>query len=98
MERLQKMTDMIDNLDPFSSEKDAFATAILGGSFQLSFDSEGRISLPPELINSVNLSETAVFVGKGSTFEIWTDVEFEKHITNARKIAFENRGKIKVGS
>lgn len=94
IERMQKMMDMIDNLDPFSNERDAFATAILGGSFQLSFDGEGRIIIPEELIDSLSGTEQAVFVGKGSTFEIWSEIEFAKYSENARKIAFENRGKM----
>lgn len=97
MERLMKITDMIDDLDPFSNEKDAFATSILGGSFQLSFDTEGRVVLPSELISDMNIAENAVFVGKGHTFEIWNEEEFNKHMENSRKIAFENRDKIRGG-
>lgn len=96
IERLNKITEMIDNLDPFSEEKDAFATAILGGSFQLSFDSEGRVVIPNELVSEINLNETAVFVGKGHTFEIWNQSEFEKRTSSAREIALKNRDKIKA--
>ena len=96
IERIQKITEMIDELDPFSDEKDAFATAILGGSFQLGFDTEGRVVLPEELYSTINLSETAVFIGKGHTFEIWNDEKYEENMEKARKIAFENRDKIRV--
>ncbi|QED22971.1 division/cell wall cluster transcriptional repressor MraZ [Candidatus Deianiraea vastatrix] len=96
LERLEKITEMIDSLDPFSSERDAFSTAILGGSIQLSFDTEGRVNIPDDIIAELGLTETAVFVGKGHTFEIWSNEEFEKHISESRKIAFENRDKIKV--
>jgi len=47
MARIEKLSSGIDSLDPFSDERDAFATAVLGGSFQLQFDSEGRVTLPP---------------------------------------------------
>lgn len=96
LERLEKITEMIDNLDPFSPEKDAFETVILGGSVQLSFDSEGRVILPVEMVERYGINETAIFVGKGSSFQIWSEEEFAKHSEDSRKIALENRDKIRV--
>src|SRR5262245_39208025 len=71
LSHIEQLNDTIDSLDPYSDERDAFATIILGGSVQLSFDSEGRILLPESLIEFALLSECACFVGKGRTFEIW---------------------------
>ena len=56
-ERISKMSDNIETLDPFSEERDAFATAILGGSQQLNFDGEGRVMLP-ELLLEEDLMQT----------------------------------------
>ncbi len=96
MEKLEKLTEMIDNLDPFSPEKDAFETVILGGSVQLSFDTEGRVVIPSDIAEQYDIKDTAVFVGKGSSFQIWSEKEFEKHASESREIALQNRDKIKV--
>ena len=82
---------MLDSLDPYSEERDAFATAILGGSYQLSFDSDGRILLPELLIEKAKLSEQALFIGKGETFEIWNPKVFGDFSEKAREIAKANR-------
>ena len=97
MSRIEKISNGIDNLDPFSDERDAFATAVLGGSFQLQFDSEGRVTLPEELMKSSNISEDVVFVGKGQTFEIWEPKEFANYAEKARKLALEKRGSLRLG-
>src|ERR1700755_2722640 len=49
MERIEKLHAGIEALDPFSEERDAFATAILAGSTQMAFDSEGRVVIPEAL-------------------------------------------------
>ena len=43
--RLEKIADTIDTLNPFDENRDIFSTSILANSFQLNFDSEGRITL-----------------------------------------------------
>ena len=91
MERIEKLSTRIETLDPFSDEYDAFTTTILGGSVQLAFDGEGRILLPETLIGLAGISDTAVFIGKGQTFEIWEPAKFAVHAAEARKMAHEKR-------
>ena len=98
MSRIEKLSQGIDNLDPFSNERDAFATAILGGSFQLQFDSEGRVTLPPELMKDAKIEEDVVFVGKGPTFEIWEPKTFDLYSDKARKLALTNRGQLRLSN
>lgn len=97
MSRIEKLSDGIDSLDPFSEERDAFATAVLGGSSQLQFDSEGRVSIPPELLEEVGIGEEVVFIGKGQTFEIWEPKAFEDYSKKARKEALANRKTLTFG-
>lgn len=61
----------------FDDEKEALAAALLGGSFDLPFDGEGRILLPQSLLDFAGISETAVFVGVGEKFLIWEPSAFE---------------------
>ncbi|MBN9543785.1 MAG: cell division/cell wall cluster transcriptional repressor MraZ [Alphaproteobacteria bacterium] len=96
IDRFVKLNEFIENLDPFSEERDAFAAAILGGSQQLSFDSEGRVLLPESYIFNLNLSENVTFVGKGDTFEIWNPNEFAVYAEKARALAKEKRSSLKI--
>jgi len=96
MERMARLSESIDRLDPYSEERDAFAATILGGSFQLPFDGEGRIILPESLMNDTGIVEQAVFVGKGATFEIWSPARFEKYATKAKELAKQERAKLRL--
>ena len=49
-DRIEKISDAIDNLNPFEEKKDYFATSILSESVNLIFDTEGRISLTKKLL------------------------------------------------
>ena len=44
-DRIEKISNTIDSLNPFEEKRDYFATSILSESTNLQFDSEGRISL-----------------------------------------------------
>ncbi len=95
MDRIEKISRRIEELDPFSEERDAFATAILGGSMQLAFDGEGRVMLPELLLVQASLTENALFIGKGETFEIWEPKAFAEHSAKARALALQNRGQLR---
>lgn len=97
MDRIETLYEgMEETLDPFSEERDAFATAILGSSMQLGFDGEGRVMLPQELMKEANITEYAVFVGKGQTFEIWEPERFEGYAAKAREMAKANRDALRL--
>jgi MraZ protein len=96
MDRIERLSESIDNLDPFSEERDAFATSILGGCVQLALDGDGRILLPQSLVEIAGLDEQAVFVGKGQTFEIWAPQKFEEYAAKARDLAKQHRGALSL--
>lgn len=91
MDRIESLYEQIESLDPFSEERDAFATAILGGSVQLGFDGEGRVVLPEALIDGSGIDGKCVFVGKGKTFEIWEPKAFASYEEASRALAKEKR-------
>lgn len=91
MDRIEKMVEQMESLDPFSEERDAFATSILGGSVQLGFDGEGRVMLPEPLLQQGGIEQRCVFVGKGKTFEIWEPEAFATYEKAARERALQNR-------
>jgi MraZ protein len=96
MQRLEQLNARIEALDPFSEERDAFATAILGGSVQIAFDSEGRAVLPEALLAKAGITDAGIFIGKGATFEIWSPAQFAKHEAATRELALKRRLSLKA--
>lgn len=95
VERLEQLTSIIQNLDPYSEERDAFESIILGESRELSLDSEGRIIIPKSLAEYAKIEDQVCFIGKGSVFEVWNPVAAEEHLSKARLIAASNRNLLK---
>ncbi len=91
MSRIIKLNERIESFDPYSQERDAFVTTLFGESVQLSFDGEGRVMLPEQLISAANLKEQATFVGKGEVFEIWEPQTFAEYAKRARALVQEKR-------
>ena len=96
IDRIKKIADSIDGLDPFSKDRDALATALLGGSSQLSIDADGRVILPENLLQKAKIKNSVVFVGKGPTFEIWHPDKFEEYMAKAKKDAREKLNLVRL--
>ena len=94
-DRIEKISNAIDSLNPFEEKKDYFATSILSESVNLQFDSEGRILLTPKLLKHAKIKNSMLFVGQGKTFQIWEPTTFEKFRVNAKKKANLNRASLK---
>ena len=94
-DRIEKITNSIDSLNPFEEKRDYFATSILSESVNLQFDTEGRVSLTEKLLDHSKIKNNILFVGLGKTFQIWEPKNFEKFKTIARKKAYQNRSKLK---
>ena len=94
-DRIEKISNTIDSLNPFEEKRDYFATSILSESINLQFDSEGRISLTSQLLKHAKIKSSMLFVGQGKTFQIWEPANFEKFRANAKKKANLNRASLK---
>ena len=94
-DRIEKLSNTIDTLNPFEEKRDYFATSVLSESVNLQFDSEGRISLSKKLLNHAKIKDKMLFVGQGKTFQIWEPKLFEKFKVQARKKANLNRASLK---
>ena len=94
-DRIEKISNSIDALNPFEEKKDFFSTSILSESINLQFDSEGRISITPKLLKHAKIKNSMVFVGQGKTLQIWEPTIFEKFKVNAKKKANINRSSLK---
>ena len=93
--RIEKLSESIDSLNPFEEKRDIFATSVLSDSVSLQFDGEGRVSIPDKLLEHAKIKQTMLFVGQGKTFQIWEPKLFEKFKTQARKKANLNRASLK---
>ena len=60
------------------------AFTIFADSHQLPFDSEGRIILPPALVEHAGIGERAGFVGMGGSFQIWEPETLAQQKAEAR--------------
>ena len=94
-DRIEKISNAIESLNPFEEKRDFFATSVLSESVNLQFDGEGRISLTSKLLKHAKIRNNMIFVGQGKTFQIWEPTIFEKFRTNARKKANLNRASLK---
>ena len=94
-DRIEKISNAIDALNPFDEKKDFFATSILSESINLQFDSEGRISLTTKLLKHAKIKNSILFVGQGKTFQIWEPAIFEKFKVSAKKKSNINRSSLK---
>ena len=87
--RMQQYIDAIDELDGMSKEA-SILHMMMADSFEIKYDSEGRISIPDNLISFAEISNIAVFMGIGRSFLIWSATEYQKQYTYTRKILSEN--------
>ena len=94
-DRIEKISNTIESLNPFEEKRDYFATSILSESINLQFNSVGRVSLTKKLLNHAKIKNSMIFVGQGKTFQIWEPKIFEKFKVNARKKANLNRASLK---
>ena len=84
-DRIEKISNAIDALNPFEEKKDFFATSILSESINLQFDSEGRILFTEKLLKHAKIKNSMLFIGQGKTFQIWDPTLFEKFRTQSKK-------------
>jgi len=94
-DRIEKLSNTIDSLNPFEEKRDYFATSVLSESLSLQFDSEGRVLITDKLLDHAKIKNSILFVGLGKTFQIWDPKSFEKFKIVARKKAYQNRSSLK---
>ena len=94
-DRIEKLSNTIDSLNPFEEKRDFFATSVLSESENLQFDTEGRVSLSDKLLKHAKIKNDILFVGLGKTFQVWSPKNFEKFKNFARKKALQSRSTLK---
>ncbi|MDR1694957.1 MAG: hypothetical protein LBR70_07210 [Lactobacillaceae bacterium] len=97
-ELLDKLAvDIETSLDFFSQEQDDLTSIIFGDARRFQFDSTGRVLLTEKLLSHAEITDTAVFVGKGKKFQIWNSENWKKEEDRIRKEALKNRPSLGKG-
>ncbi|MCW5725099.1 MAG: division/cell wall cluster transcriptional repressor MraZ [Maricaulaceae bacterium] len=86
----------IEDMDPYDDARIAMERSIFGAAKPLSFDANGRITLPKVFAEHAGLEGRATFVGLGARFEIWNPDVYAKHEAAARAYARENKRALKL--
>ena len=95
-ETLDKLaTDIENSTDFFSETQDNLTNLIFGDAKRFTFDSTGRIMLSEKLLKHAQITDTAVFVGKGRKFQIWNPQNWQKEEERIRREVLKNRPVLK---
>lgn len=89
MDWMETLGRQVETVDLFSDAHDDLTATLFADAKQLPFDGEGRITLPPGLAAHAGITETAAFVGRGPSFEIWEPTALERYKAEARRRALE---------
>ena len=93
---LEKLAvEMENSLDFFSEEQDDISNLIFGDAKRYPFDSTGRIMLSEKLLKHAQITDSAIFVGKGRKFQIWNPQNWEKEEQRIRAKLLKNRTSLK---
>ncbi|MDD3287554.1 MAG: MraZ family transcriptional regulator [Alphaproteobacteria bacterium] len=84
---LELLSQSLEKLDLAPDVYELIETTIFGSSVQVPFDSEGRITLPPQLAEAVGISNDVAFVGRRKTFQLWDPRKLAAHDAAARSAA-----------
>ena len=96
-ELLEKLaTDIENTTDFFSETQDDLTNLIFGDAKRFSFDSTGRIVLTEKLLKHAEITDSAVFVGKGRKFQIWSEENWAKEEARIREKIRNTRPSLKV--
>ena len=94
---LEKLAAEIeDSNDFFSQTQDDLTNLIFGDAKRFVFDSTGRIVLTDKLLKHADITDTAVFVGKGRKFQIWSPQNWAKEEARIREELMKKRPVLNV--
>ncbi len=96
IDRMQRLSESVDQLDLFSDTQDDLTASIFSDSQMLAFDGDGRVVLNQTLIDHAKIQDGVAFVGRGATFQIWNPGDFEAHQQEARQRIQTNRETLKL--
>ncbi|MDC3311849.1 division/cell wall cluster transcriptional repressor MraZ [Alphaproteobacteria bacterium] len=85
-ERISQIVDAIDEMDVLSEDTLTLQT-MLSSAQEMKLDNEGRVMLSDDFIDYAGLSDSALFVGIGRSFQIWDPEQWRPLEQDARNNA-----------
>ncbi len=82
--RFETLAKPLEHFSPLSTEHEDLAASIYGDAYAVEADKEGRILIPDQLAVHAGLTEAVMFIGMGTTFQIWEPAAGERRRTEAR--------------
>ncbi|MBR6752357.1 MAG: division/cell wall cluster transcriptional repressor MraZ [Alphaproteobacteria bacterium] len=88
MSRMESLAAATDKMGVFDNALDDLSAMLFADARPLQFDVTGRIVIPADLLAHAGIGDTALFVGRGNSFQIWDPAAFraaqEKSLKNLR--------------
>lgn len=84
---MQRMVDSIEEQPLFSDAEDDLGSTIVAQARKAQLDETGRLVLPPDFADFAGIEDKAVFVGRGSRFQIWSPDRATEHTRRSRERA-----------
>ena len=78
MSRMEKIANATDKMGVFDNALDDLSAMLFADARPLQFDVTGRIVIPNDLLKHAGITDRALFVGRGNSFQIWNPDEFKK--------------------
>lgn len=78
MSRMEQLAVATDKMGVFDDTLDDLSAMLFADARPLQFDVTGRIVIPDDLLTHAGIRDTALFVGRGNSFQIWNPDEFRK--------------------
>ena len=97
MSRMERLAAATDQMGVFDSGLDDLSAMLFADARPLAFDVAGRIVVPGDLLVHAGIGATAVFVGRGNSFQIWNPAEFKKVQGQSLRNLRELRPNLKIG-
>ena len=90
MSRMEQLASATDKMGVFDSDLDDLSAMLFADARPLAFDVTGRIVIPADLLKHAGITDSAIFVGRGNSFQIWNPSAFraaqEKSLNNLRSV------------
>ena len=78
MSRLAQLAAATDKMGVFDNTLDDLTAMLFADARPLQFDVTGRIMIPSDLLTHAGITDRAVFVGRGNSFQIWNPDAFHR--------------------
>ena len=84
------MQSVVRSLPLYSKERDALQNALFGEARKLNFDSNGRVTVPKDILDALKVEGEVAFVGQGDSFQIWDPATRSAYVPNIQLDAMQH--------